>query len=452
MKLNLFAACLLLSPMLFAADREEQIKTLMQAQGLLATFEQQLALGRQQNREQGQLMLDQFMTNLNPPPEYRAQFEAAFDKYLQALSSPWSADELVAVWARHFGGKFTSVELEQLIAFYSSDLGQKEVAASRAALIQFSTHFAEAAKPLVETTFQDFSNDLQAIAKQCNCARRAAHTEQPQPAEDDDALDALLDRARALNKQGNYADALDRYLEFFELSRGTSYAGVRLSYVPAEIAAMGKHYPAATAALRDLRDARERPVLDGRPTWDEVHEWSSLSEYLEGTGYVADKYDMLKRRGHTDPVVLATILKLNWKEFVDAGRYRELESLAFQKLSQLDMAIDSWDQYAGQDSADAETGKAVTDYLLDEYVHVYEVLLATENTEKARAVAETLLSVNASGATYHALIKAAQAAGKSDSAALLTDEARANLSPAEFVIAVEGEPKAASCDAPAGGS
>ena len=44
------------------------------------------------------------------------------------------------------------------------------------------------------------------------CARRAAHTEQPQPAEDDDALDALLDRARALNKQGNYADALDRYL------------------------------------------------------------------------------------------------------------------------------------------------------------------------------------------------------------------------------------------------
>ena len=231
-----------------ASDRETRIKTLMEAQGLLGTFQQQMDMGHEQSREQGQIMIDEFMHHLDPSPEYQEKFKAAFNLYIDALSSPWSADELVSVWAQNFGEHFTEAELDQLISHYTSDLGQKEVMASREAMAGFSTHFAEAAKPIIEKSFQDLTADLQSIAKACNCTRKKTKSSSVKPGAKDDKLGALLTEARSLRDAESFEQALSQYLLFFEQSYGTSYTGVRLSYVPSEIVAMGKKYPPALDA------------------------------------------------------------------------------------------------------------------------------------------------------------------------------------------------------------
>jgi hypothetical protein len=154
-----------------AGDRQETIKQIMEAQGLVKMFEQQLELGRKQSREQGRAMLDQMMSSLNPSPEFTKRFEEAFQSFMSEVETPWEAPKIVEVWAKYYGEHFTDQELEQLLAHYRTPLAQKEVAASRQALIGFSNHFAEAGKPIAEKAISNFITNLRLIAKECNCRR-----------------------------------------------------------------------------------------------------------------------------------------------------------------------------------------------------------------------------------------------------------------------------------------
>ena len=86
-------------------------------------------------------------------------------------------------------------------------------------------------------------------------------------------LESLLDQAREQREFGDYAEALENYLKFFEESQGTSYAGVRLSYVPEEMKKMGEGYSPAVEALRDFRNEREERIFAGRASRDDIHEW-----------------------------------------------------------------------------------------------------------------------------------------------------------------------------------
>jgi len=167
----LWLAVVLLCASTYAADREDKIKTLMEAQGLLITIEQQLVLARVQNQEQAKRMMGQVMSQLNPSPEFQRRFEGAFNKFIKAVETPWGADEIVEVWGKYYGEKFTDEELDQLVEFYSSKLGQKDAIANREALVQFNNHFVEAGKPIADKAVQKYIKDLQLIARECNCKR-----------------------------------------------------------------------------------------------------------------------------------------------------------------------------------------------------------------------------------------------------------------------------------------
>ncbi|HEU4768420.1 MAG TPA: hypothetical protein VFS77_13645 [Pyrinomonadaceae bacterium] len=67
----------------------------------------------------------------------------------------------------------------------------------------------------------------------------------------------------------------------FDNSRHVAaYGGVRLSYVPSEIAQMGQAYPAAIQALQSRRDENEKQVLAAKGDFDVIHKLTSLNEYL----------------------------------------------------------------------------------------------------------------------------------------------------------------------------
>jgi predicted secreted protein len=76
---------ILFSSVAAAEDRSEKIKRLMEVQGLIQTFEQQLALGRKQSDEQGRAMLDQMMASLTPSPEFTERFDQAFQSFMAEL-------------------------------------------------------------------------------------------------------------------------------------------------------------------------------------------------------------------------------------------------------------------------------------------------------------------------------------------------------------------------------
>jgi len=155
-----------------AADRTAKVHALMDAQGYLAMWDQQLAAGKQHGRQEAQQLLDQMLTSLNPPPEFDAKFRGVMDEYMNALQSPWSAQDIVDVWADKYGSRFTDQELDGLLAYYTSPLGKKDVAATQAAMPEFMNHFTELYKPIMAKATQDYVQNLKRIVHDCACKKK----------------------------------------------------------------------------------------------------------------------------------------------------------------------------------------------------------------------------------------------------------------------------------------
>jgi hypothetical protein len=161
----------LMSSTCFAADRTEKIRTLMEAQGLVQMFQQQIDSGRLEQRKQAKAALGQIMAQLKPTKEFDSRFRSAFDEFLKSVETPWSAQDIVVIWAKVYGERFSDQELDGLVAFYTSPLGKKDVMAAQEALPELTEHFSALSKPLLERATHNFIERLQLLTQECKCKK-----------------------------------------------------------------------------------------------------------------------------------------------------------------------------------------------------------------------------------------------------------------------------------------
>jgi hypothetical protein len=154
-----------------AADRSAKIQSLMKAQGLLESFEKMQKSAIDGADKQAHQMVAQMLDQLNPPEDFRKQFDSAAADFLADLRTPWPAKDLVDEWSKVYGAEFSDNELDRLLAYYSSPLGQKEIAVMRAALPKFMAHIQELQQPLLQKAVNNYLQRLQSIARDCNCKR-----------------------------------------------------------------------------------------------------------------------------------------------------------------------------------------------------------------------------------------------------------------------------------------
>jgi len=167
-----FIICTFFSFPVMADERSNKVRNLMEAQGLLSMFEQQLTFSKVQNEKVGQQMIEQMLSQLNPNEEFQTRFKAALLTFIKKVETPWSADEIVSVWSEYYGAQFSDKELDLLVGFYTSDIGKKEVSASQIALVKFSEHFQMLGEPIVKKAMQEYIDELKITAKECNCAKK----------------------------------------------------------------------------------------------------------------------------------------------------------------------------------------------------------------------------------------------------------------------------------------
>ena len=134
-------------------------------------FEQQMAEGKLQGKKQAQTMMDQLMSGLNPSKEFDTRLRLAFEEFMKALEPTWTAHDIVDVWAKAYGAHFTDQELDQLVEYYTSALGKKDVIASQVALPELTNHFSALSNPLVERATEQYIQRLQLIVKECKCRK-----------------------------------------------------------------------------------------------------------------------------------------------------------------------------------------------------------------------------------------------------------------------------------------
>ncbi|MDX2220693.1 MAG: DUF2059 domain-containing protein [Burkholderiales bacterium] len=172
-RIAVFILLACLSSLSFAqsASRDAKVRELMKAQGLMVLIEQQLEAGKEESRKQVRQMSDQMFMRLKPTPEFQNKFAKAFEEFVMSLHKTWNAGEMVDVWAKAYGAQFTDKELDGLLAYYKSPLGQKDVKAAQAAMPVLTQHFSQKIGPIVERETQAYMDKLEKLVDACKCPR-----------------------------------------------------------------------------------------------------------------------------------------------------------------------------------------------------------------------------------------------------------------------------------------
>jgi hypothetical protein len=167
----LLCVIVLVPSLTYADPRTEKIEALMRAQGLLEMWQHQIDYGKVEGEKQGKQIISQMLAQLNPNEEFKARFEKAFFNYIGKLQDNWTAQEIVDIWAKYYGPHFSDEELDELVSFYTSSIGKKDVAATKSAMTEFTAYFQKENKPIIEKATNEYIAELQLVAKECNCKK-----------------------------------------------------------------------------------------------------------------------------------------------------------------------------------------------------------------------------------------------------------------------------------------
>ncbi len=148
-----------------ADARQEKITELVRVMGLRDAFDRQIEQSRAAYAEIGKKMVAQVLAEAGvTDPEKKARLEVIFQRYLErgASRSQWKAEDLVEIWSRHYGQDLSDDDLDQILAFYKSPVGQRELAASQAA----TTGYTAEVQARSQVDMQDALKQLAAELRQ----------------------------------------------------------------------------------------------------------------------------------------------------------------------------------------------------------------------------------------------------------------------------------------------
>ena len=158
----------------YADTKSEKVAELVEAQGLFDQWAAQIEHSQEFSRAQEQTIVDQTLSRLNPNEEFRQRFSSAIREFKETTAAPWTAEYMVEIYSSFYGPHFSEAEVDELIAFYSSNLGQKNVRSTRMAtaefleLLKLKNRFLD--RPRVDHV-RKFTDQMHLIARECNCAK-----------------------------------------------------------------------------------------------------------------------------------------------------------------------------------------------------------------------------------------------------------------------------------------
>ncbi|MCK5871399.1 MAG: DUF2059 domain-containing protein [Methylococcales bacterium] len=171
-KIIVLAFFILSSLQVHADTRTDKIGTLMQTLGLVEMFEQRIERAKVRNEQIGKQAIKQILDGLNPSADMQKKLITTFKVYMEKVESPWTSAKIIKVWAKYYGTNFSEAELDQLIVFYSSPLGKKDVSESKKAMEKFSQEFQEKGDKIRSKAFGEYVTELKVLIKECSgCTR-----------------------------------------------------------------------------------------------------------------------------------------------------------------------------------------------------------------------------------------------------------------------------------------
>jgi hypothetical protein len=130
----------------------------------------------------------------------------------------------------------------------------------------------------------------------------------------------VLAEARSLVAQGQYQEALAKYLWIHEhsLDFGPAFGGVRLSFALSEWAALGEKYPPARRALLAVRLNAINALENGDGAFSLFHDVAAINRCLRDDAATVHLFELLHQR---QPELAKQCYHVAEEVLVDAGEY-----------------------------------------------------------------------------------------------------------------------------------
>jgi uncharacterized protein len=146
------------------ASRAVKIAELMRLTGLAQMLAEskvtEQAAARKMVQSMSQQMFAKFPTL---PPEQRTRLEGAERQFQRDVENGFDQDDAVRTWGRLYSQSLTDADLDAILAFYRSPVGQKDVTATGAALPQFQHYIIEKNASVMNAAVANYTATLRSI-------------------------------------------------------------------------------------------------------------------------------------------------------------------------------------------------------------------------------------------------------------------------------------------------
>ena len=141
--------------------RQAKIAKILKAQGVLQMFQQQIESSKSRASDIGKTIYRQtlFENGIEEGQE-TPEAQQVFIQHIERCSKLFTAKALTDIWSRFYGEKLSEKELDQILAYYTSPVGKKDVAVSQAALTGFLQVVNAERKIRIDAATEQFITDL----------------------------------------------------------------------------------------------------------------------------------------------------------------------------------------------------------------------------------------------------------------------------------------------------
>ncbi len=133
------------------------------AQGLEEMFEQQISAQRDAVKSYASSLFDQAIVEAGG--QSNAKQRATFERFLANVSTLFTSKEITAAWTAAYGKDLSEQELRDVLQYYQSAIGKKDVASSKIAMGTFTTWFTQESEARTTPLLRDLVQEIRA-AKQ----------------------------------------------------------------------------------------------------------------------------------------------------------------------------------------------------------------------------------------------------------------------------------------------
>ena len=156
------------------SSKEAKIVELMKLQGLSDMIEQM----RADSIKRAEVLRPQYQKQLHDsfpdaPADFWIRFDAAYKHFVESTRAAWSTDDAVKVYGDFYAAQLSEDELDQILSYYRSAIGQKDVEATKRATPLWSAEISKKYQVVYQANMQKFLDDMSETVKQCRAAKLA---------------------------------------------------------------------------------------------------------------------------------------------------------------------------------------------------------------------------------------------------------------------------------------